>query len=352
VETIEPIDPSGVGPCATFQPVELALPGGHRLLVREMTDDDAQGVWLLYEGLNADDRYRRFFALSHPSHALAETWVRTCRTNGAGLVAVTDGERMIGEAGYVLVPNGNGELGVTVAREWRGWLGPYLLELLVGLAAAHGVRNLEAHVLVENRSMLAVLHHRPHATLSDGDFNVEHVVIGASDKRPGWPPVRTHPRVLVEGRGARGPTASALERAGFALMGCAGPSARGVRCPAVEGERCPLADGADAIVVALPTGAGAARLVAAHRRLVPGTPLVVKVSAADAVAPPEAREQERRLPDGASPAELVGALRRLLGRAGSSSAEAQARGTFDSRPPGPRSATTASRGVPWIALSG
>jgi hypothetical protein len=344
VETIAWIDPSGAGPRLTFQPVEVALPTGHRLMVREMIDEDAQGIWLLYEGLNADDRYRRFFALSHPSHAFAESWVRGCRANGAGLVAVVDvdGVQVVAEAGYVLVPNGNGELGLTVAAEWRGWLGPYLVELIVGLAAAHGVRNLEADVLVENRSMLAVLHHRPHATLGDGDFNVEHVVIGASDKRPGWPPIRTHPRVLVEGRGARGPTARELERAGFEMMGCAGPGARGVRCPALKGEPCALAAGAGAIVVALPAGANASGLVAAHRRLVPGIPLVVKVSAGDAVARPAAVGEERRLPEGASSAQLVGALRGLLDRPRSSSDEAHVAGTFDPRSPGPDSATTAS----------
>jgi RimJ/RimL family protein N-acetyltransferase len=340
VEGIATVDPSPAtrGP-APVTPVELALPRGKHLTVRAMAEADAQGIWLLYEDLSREDRYRRFFAQSHPSHDFAEHWVHTCRTNGAGLVAVAAAGRVVGEAGYVLLPNGDGELALTVADDWRGWLGPYLVHLLVDTAAARGVRNLEADVLVDNRRMLAVLHHRPHATLGDGDFNVERVVIGASHRHPGWPPVRTGPQVLVEGLGARGPTAQALRRAGFDVMGCAGPAAQGVSCPVWRGEPCPLADGADAIVVAVPAEAGAARLLASHRRLAPCTPLVVEVADPTAAAGPDPGPQGRRLPVGVTSARLVETLELLLDRARSPSDGAGPRGTFAPRAPGSVGAT-------------
>jgi RimJ/RimL family protein N-acetyltransferase len=340
---VDRTDPPGAVERPTcFRPLEFELPRGKRLTVREMADGDARGIWLLYESLSSEDRYHRFFAQSHPSRDFTEHWVHNCRTGGAGLVAVaTDGaERVVGEAAYVLVPDGDAELALTVAPDWRGWLGPYLLHLLVDLAATRGIRNLEADVLVENRPMLALLQRRPCATLGDGDFNVERIVIGARERRPGWPPVGARPRVLVEGRGARGPAARALDRAGFEVMGCAGPAARGVSCPVLEGQPCPLARDADAIVVALAPDPAAARLVSAHRRSVPGTPVVVQVSDHAAAEAAEPDGGVRRLPADAPPTRLVAALEAaLVDRASTRTAGA---GPRDLRPScgGPEGATT------------
>src|SRR5581483_3515835 len=49
---------------ATVQgPVRTAaLPGGRTLTVRRITPGDADELARLYEGLNEDDRYRRFFS--------------------------------------------------------------------------------------------------------------------------------------------------------------------------------------------------------------------------------------------------------------------------------------------------
>lgn len=52
-----------------------------------------------------------------------------------------DGERIVGEAEYILLPGGDGELAITVAPDWRGWLGPYLLDTLLEVAASRGVAN-------------------------------------------------------------------------------------------------------------------------------------------------------------------------------------------------------------------
>ena len=47
---------------------------------------------------------------------------------GYRLVAVVAGpqDRIVAEAGYALLPDGNGDFALTVAAGWRGWLGPYL----------------------------------------------------------------------------------------------------------------------------------------------------------------------------------------------------------------------------------
>jgi hypothetical protein len=83
---------------------------------------------------------------------------------GFGLIAMMEGpdntSRIVGEATYELLPDGDGELGITVAEDARGWLGPYLLDALVEAAAARGVPNLEADVLVANRRMLTMLRAR------------------------------------------------------------------------------------------------------------------------------------------------------------------------------------------------
>jgi len=68
------------------------------------------------------------------------------------------GTRIIGEAGYNRLANGNGELSMLVARRWRCWLGPLLLHELITRAAATGVPNLEADVATANEPMLTLLH--------------------------------------------------------------------------------------------------------------------------------------------------------------------------------------------------
>ena len=52
-------------------------------------------------------------------------------------VAIVSGaeDRLVAEAGYALLPDGNGEFALTVAAGWRGWLGPYLLDAIVTAAA-------------------------------------------------------------------------------------------------------------------------------------------------------------------------------------------------------------------------
>ena len=141
------------------------LPGDGLLTVRPVTLADVDGLVALYDGLSREDRYRRFFSAYHPPRAFFERLATVVERGGYGVVATAgagneaaesggdtaggDAGRVVGEANYVLLDNGDGELGMMVAAAQRGWLGPYMLDALVEAAAAHGVPNLEADLLVD-----------------------------------------------------------------------------------------------------------------------------------------------------------------------------------------------------------
>ena len=234
-------DPGVQKPPALELPVVIDLPAGGRLTVRQMAEDDIDGIDALYDGLSVEDRYRRFFSPFVGSR-FARSWFERTRDEGFALVAVVDdggpGERLVADIGYVVLPNGDAEFGLTVARDWRGWLGPYLLDLLVAVAAEHGILNLEADILAENRPMQTVVRRRGVVTMGDGeDFSVIRVAIAAaSHDRPSWPATPGHHRLLVESSGGRWAHARDATHAGFEVMSCGGPDAR---CPALEGRAVP-----------------------------------------------------------------------------------------------------------------
>ncbi len=146
----------------------ISLSDGRTLTVRPIAEADVDGLDELFEGLSDEDRYYRFFGLSHPGRKFLEQMARAEAEGGYRLVAVLSGreDRLIAEAGYAILPYGNGEFALTVAAGWRGWLGPYLLDAIVAAAAARGVPNLEADILVTNVRMLALVSHRGYRRLS------------------------------------------------------------------------------------------------------------------------------------------------------------------------------------------
>jgi hypothetical protein len=256
------------------------LPDGAVLHVRPVERRDLDGLTRLYEGLDADDRYRRFFSVYQPPPEFYERMVTVAERGGFGLVAVvrsTGGaDELVGEASYELLPNGDGELAVTVSDRWRGWLGPYLLDALLSAAAAQGVPNLEAEILLANGPMLALARSRGCVTMDHPDWSVVRVMIATSGRTPSWPEGEDRTRVLVEGPG--GPWhADAARAAGLAVLACPGPAARRAGCPALEGRPCPLAAGADVVVVRHPDGHEPwPDLLAAHGRVHPGVPVCLE----------------------------------------------------------------------------
>lgn len=278
---------------AEFEPRRVEL--GRRMLeVRPVATGDVDALADLYATLDPDDRRTRFFTFYRPGRDFFVRMASVQERGGFGLVAVVDpdapGARIVGEASYNLLPNGDGELGITVAAGWRGWLGPYLVAALCDAAAARGVPNLEADVLIGNRPMLAVLRSRGAANLTHPDWTVVRVVIGTHGDAPSWPGSHDRPRVLVETPGGSWAAEGAAREAGIDVIVCNGPTRRRRPCPALQGRPCPLAAGADAIV-ACPeprdeegnwrTEEGAEtetpweRLVEAHGVLHAGVPLCV-----------------------------------------------------------------------------
>jgi len=276
----------------------VALPHGRTLVIRPVASTDVDGLATLYAGLDDESRYRRFFSISRPRRSYFEWIVAVAERGGAGLVAAITAEPalaggyselIVGEAGYQLLPSGDGELAITVDGKWRGWLGPYLLDALVELAASRGVPNLEADVLATNGPMLAVLRSRGNAFMPGDDWAVSRMLIGAASRSPSWPGSHQRPRLLVEGTGGHWHANDAARQAGLDVLACPGPSGRRRPCPALAGQPCPLAAGADAIVISHPLATDDwSALRAAHPRLHPGVPVCVELpKEAGAPVPPE-----------------------------------------------------------------
>ncbi len=259
----------------------IELADGGRMVVRPTSIADGERICSLYETLSLGDRHRRFFGAFKPHLEWCQEWADISSRGGFGVIAFVhrDGQReeVAGEAGYAIRDDGDGDLAVTVAPNWRGWLGPYLLDVLVRHAGAVGLANLQAEVLLENGPMLSLLSRREPVALGH-DSGVVRLSIGTGGRVPTWPPGERRPRVLVEVAGRRWAGEQLAEAAGLATAMCAGPAARGADgCPVLGGGRCSLADDADAIIVLLdPDDERSARLVRAHREQSPGTPILVR----------------------------------------------------------------------------
>ncbi len=273
-------------------PRTVALPGGRTITVRHSEPRDAAELTEFYERLSLDDRYHRFFSGARPKD-FVERWTHLAERGGVGLVAVVANgtERIVADAGFDLLPDGDGELAITVERDWRGWLGAYLLDALVQEAAARGIPNLQAEILVDNGPMLALVRSRGYAILDHGDWTSVRVTIGTRDDTPDWPEGDERPRVLVETPSGRWPSTDAAVASGLRVMACPGPARGPHGCPALAGRPCPLAAHADVIVFAFPpSDADAQAILTAHSRLHEEVPLVVAPTstAEELVVPPVA----------------------------------------------------------------
>src|SRR5262245_18853638 len=231
----------------------VALPGGRELWVRPVEPGDADRLAELYATLSPEDRHLRFFSAFVPDRAFAERLASVVDRGGFGVVAVEDGGRIVGEAGYERLPDGDGELGMVVAPDRRGGLGACLLDALRTAASARGVPNLEADVLATNPRMPTLLRSRGYASLPSEDWVSLRLMVGTAGPTPVWPeagpgrPDPARPRVLVEAPGGRWWGATAGQAAGLTFISCSGPRGPHPSCPALAGRPCPLAAEADAI---------------------------------------------------------------------------------------------------------
>ena len=250
-------------------PVRLELPEGVALVVRPIEADDVDAVAALHARLSPEAVYRRFFTAVLPPPAFFERLATVSERGGVGLVAeVVDGPApqhgVVAEVDVEPLANGNGEIAIVVDERWRGWLGPYLVELACRAARRRGMPNLEAEVLSCNRQMRAVTRARGEAILPTSDWQEVRVVFATDGPAPAWLP-GDRPKVLVEQRGVAFDAVAGLEAAGYDVLACTGRAAGRPGCPLLDGGICPLAAGADAIVVAMPASDARDALLAAHR---------------------------------------------------------------------------------------
>lgn len=289
----------------------VELDDGRVLVVRNARPDDVDGLAAMYDQLSDEDIYFRFFTPHRPDRDLFERIVHIAEHGGAALVAevIEDGQAtIVADAWYSMLPDGDGELAITVAPSWRGWLGSYLLDALLEVAAARGVRNLQAEILLRNRGMLALVRRRGCVTVADDGPSVR-VAIGSGGRPPTWAPKAPHPRVLVEGRRSWHAQTEA-ERKGLDVLVCPGPPT-GRECPGVAHGECPLAEEADAVVISIPAdGERTRELLRMHHEMHPDIPVFVESRRN------EAAELEREgvvpLPSYLSDAEIVERLLRVL----------------------------------------
>ncbi|MFM7536654.1 MAG: N-acetyltransferase family protein [Acidimicrobiales bacterium] len=264
----------------------VRLPHGRVLTIRPGGPADADALDALYAALPEEDHYRRFFTAGRPPRPFLDRWTHVAERGGLLLVAEVDGPTpgarpgaapaLVAEAGFSLLPNGNGELGITVASGWRGWLAPYLLDVLLSEAAARGIGAIEAEVLLANRPMHALLRSRGPVVAARPDRTTTRLVIATVGRVPAWPPRHQRPRLLVEARRAHWHGEPGAAAHGIEVLTCAGPGGRpGPGCPVLRGAPCPLVYDADAVVVALPDDDATARLLDAHRTTHPDLPIFV-----------------------------------------------------------------------------
>lgn len=243
--------------------IDTVTVAGSVLQVRIAQASDGPALLALYQRLSPDDLRKRFFSGFHPEQEFIDSWIDRSRQGGIVLVVAEPDhadehghERIVADAGYVPISSDVAELAITIDADHRGWLGPYLLDLLVEQARIDGIANLEAEVLSSNCSMIALLRARGCAFIPSDDPSLARLMIGTAGSTPVWPADAPHPRVLVEGSTGSWAGARAAAQAGVSVMVCPGPErGRTHRCPLLADQRCPLLDEADAVVVALPVDA-------------------------------------------------------------------------------------------------
>jgi acetyltransferase len=259
------------------------LPDGRVLVIRPAEAADVDRMMEFYRNLPLEDRYFRFFTGGLPPRTHFEKIVDTAIHGGVALVVdIIEGSdaKLVGDACYVPQPDGDGELAVTIDPDWRGWLGPYLLDALLEAAAVTGMTTLRAEILVRNRPMLALVRARGCVTIGDDDLSKVRVAVGTSARTPSWPAHEKRRRILVEAANPRWRSGLTAIDPNVSVMVCGGPP-RGYRdrCPVLSGHPCPLAADADAIVMARSRDDPLGRdLIDAHVRANPQVPLLIEAS--------------------------------------------------------------------------
>mgnify|MGYP001271769833 CR=1 FL=1 len=135
---------------------------GPPVTLRPIRPEDAEMEQAFVKSLSAESRYFRFMdTLRELTPQMLMRFTQIDYDREMAFVATLDaraGETEIGVARYVTNPDGEScEFALVIADDWqRKGLGRRMMEQLIGVARARGLRSMVGHVLAENRGMLSL----------------------------------------------------------------------------------------------------------------------------------------------------------------------------------------------------
>jgi GNAT superfamily N-acetyltransferase len=146
------------------EPRLVELPNGTSVLLRPITADDKDALQHGFEQLSDQSRYRRFFSsLGHLSERQLAYFTEIDYVDHFAWVALageTADASGIGVARYIRLKDdpSAADIAVAVLDDYQGQgVGSLLLEALVVVARANGIKRFVGHVLADNEPMKALL---------------------------------------------------------------------------------------------------------------------------------------------------------------------------------------------------
>jgi len=141
---------------------EIVLIDGARVRIRSIRPDDEARLVAFYDTLSQQTAYQRFFgAMRRMPRSLAHSLANVDYRRRMALVAEHPGldGQLIAVARYEVTNEpGVAEVACVVQDDWQNrGLGSCLVQDLLDLAAANGVRAFRAYVLADNQRMLDLL---------------------------------------------------------------------------------------------------------------------------------------------------------------------------------------------------
>lgn len=131
--------------------------GGATVTVRGVRPGDFSAQRAFIDRLSRESRYFRFLTGGLVRDDVITNFVGASDALVATVVE-PGGERIVGNAHYVIDADGDAEFAVVVEDGWQGrGLGRELIRRLIDGARRSGVRRLHGEVLSENRRMLSIL---------------------------------------------------------------------------------------------------------------------------------------------------------------------------------------------------
>ena len=174
-----------------MKPQNWRTANGTRMTLRPMLKSDAPLVKESLGQLSSESRRNRFFS---PIREFSDEMVRRLTdfdtTNEFALVVVRkEKNKEIPLAGGRFVHEGDGrrcEFSLLITDVWQGQrIGHRILRVLIREAARRGLREMEGHVLADNRAMLKLARSMGFVIDDDpGDFGVKLVTLNLPSPKP------------------------------------------------------------------------------------------------------------------------------------------------------------------------